>query len=320
MPRKSKEELLEKDIIDSKKTSKTRPSTVKAKTATKNVSTKKVASNKANSTKIETTSKKTSSKAKNSTVKKATATKSKASSTVKKTKTSSKVAKKSSNAKSSKIKKQKLSNSPKKLSSITLKKTINKKDYPFVLEYYDLPYKYNKTVIKALAQNPNTLFVYWEISDEDINSLKEKYSENIFDITRPVLIIHNLTDKYSFEVDINDFANNWYIHVNDSKCQYVIELVRRPKENNINILSDNYLYITSSNMIEAPNDHVLFYDSEQYREVRFKNIHTNKYTTRVIKPFLKNIYELYGSLHLSKENGSFDFKNPSSQNPTSNVF
>lgn len=304
MPRKSKEELLEKDIVDSKKTSKTKPSTVKAKTTAKKGTT--------------------SSKTKVSTRKKSTATKSnakpKSSSTVKKTKTSSKVNTKSSTSKSSKMKKQKLSNRPKKLSSITLIKTINQKDYPFILEYYDLPYKYNKTVIQALAQNPNTLFVYWEISDEDVKSLKEKYGENIFDLTKPVLIIHNLTDKYSFEVDINDFANNWYIHVNDSKCQYVIELVRRPKENNANNLLDNYLYITSSNMIEAPNDHVLFYDSEQIREVRFKNIHTNKYTTRVIKPFLKNIYELYGSLHLNKENGSFDFKNPSSQNPTSNLF
>lgn len=304
MPRKSKEELLEKDIVDSKKTSKTKPSTVKAKTTAKKGTT--------------------SSKTKVSTRKKSTATKSnakpKSSSTVKKTKTSSKVNIKSSTSKSSKMKKQKLSNRPKKLSSITLIKTINQKDYPFILEYYDLPYKYNKTVIQALAQNPNTLFVYWEISDEDVKSLKEKYGENIFDLTKPVLIIHNLTDKYSFEVDINDFANNWYIHVNDSKCQYVIELVRRPKENNANNLLDNYLYITSSNMIEAPNDHVLFYDSEQIREVRFKNIHTNKYTTRVIEPFLKNIYELYGSLHLNKENGSFDFKNPSSQNPTSNLF
>lgn len=304
MPRKSKEELLEKDIVDSKKTSKTKPSTVKAKTTAKKGTT--------------------SSKTKVSTRKKSTATKSnakpKSSSTVKKTKTSSKVNTKSSTSKSSKMKKQKLSNRPKKLSSITLIKTINQKDYPFILEYYDLPYKYNKTVIQALAQNPNTLFVYWEISDEDVKSLKEKYGENIFDLTKPVLIIHNLTDKYSFEVDINDFANNWYIHVNDSKCQYVIELVRRSKENNANNLSDNYLYITSSNMIEAPNDHVLFYDSEQIREVHFKNIHTNKYTTRVIKPFLKNIYELYGSLHLNKENGSFDFKNPSSQNPTSNLF
>lgn len=304
MPRKSKEELIDKDIVDSKKTSKTKPSTVKAKTTAKKGTT--------------------SSKTKVSTRKKSTATKSnakpKSSSTVKKTKTSSKVNTKSSTSKSSKMKKQKLSNRPKKLSSITLTKTIKPKDYPFILEYYDLPYKYNKTVIKALAQNPNTLFVYWEISDEDVKNLKEKYGENVFDITRPVLIIHNLTDKYSFEVDINDFANNWYIHVNDSKCQYVIELVRRPKENNANNLLDNYLYITSSNMIEAPNDHVLFYDSEQIREVRFKNIHTNKYTTRVIEPFLKNIYELYGSLHLNKENGSFDFKNPSSQNPTSNLF
>lgn len=341
MPRKSKEELLEKDIVDSKKTSKTKPSTVKAKTTAKKETTKKVATSKATSTKSETASKKTStkvnskassavsskrtsSKTKVSTSKKSAIansnTKAKSSSTVKKTKTSSKVNKKSSTPKSSKIKKQKLSNKPKKLSSITLTKTIKSKDYPFILEYYDLPYKYNKTVIKALAQNPNTLFVYWEISDEDVKSLKEKYGENIFELTKPVLIIHNLTDKYSFEVDINDFANNWYIHVNDSKCQYVIELVRRPKENNANNLSDNYLYITSSNMIEAPNDHVLFYDSEQIREVRFKNIHTNKYTTRVIKPFLKNIYELYGSLHLNKENGSFDFKNPSSQNPTSNLF
>ena len=304
MPRKSKEELIDKDIVDSKKTSKTKPSTVKAKTTAKKGTT--------------------SSKTKVSTRKKSTATKSnakpKSSSTVKKTKTSSKVNTKSSTSKSSKMKKQKLINKPKKLSSITLTKTIKPKDYPFILEYYDLPYKYNKTVIKALAQNPNTLFVYWEISDEDVKSLKEKYGENIFDITRPVLIIHNLTDKYSFEVDINDFANNWYIHVNDSKCQYVIELGRRQKDNFANNIPNNYLYITSSNMIEAPNDHVLFYDSEQIREVRFKNIHTNKYTSRVIKPFLKNIYELYSSLHLSKENGSFDFKNPSSQNPTSNVF
>lgn len=340
MPRKSKEELIDKDIVDSKKTSKTKPSTVKAKTTAKKETTKKVATKKATSSNSVATSKKdtkinskvssskvsktTTSKSKGSTSKKSTASRSniktRSSSAVKKARVSSKVNTKSSTSKSSKMKKQKLINKPKKLSSITLTKTIKPKDYPFILEYYDLPYKYNKTVIKALAQNPNTLFVYWEISDEDVKNLKEKYGENVFDITRPVLIIHNLTDKYSFEVDINDFANNWYIHVNDSKCQYVVELVRKLKENNVDNLSDNYLYITSSNMIEAPNDHVLFYDSEQIREVRFKNIHTNKYTSRVIKPFLKNIYELYSSLHLSKENGSFDFKNPSSQNPTSNVF
>ena len=303
MPKKSKEEL-EKDIISNKKSSETKPSTVKEK------ATKKSASKKATNATSKVSKTKTAGKT--ATPKTATSKTTTQRTATSKTDASTKVAK-------TKTQKRTISSKILKLSSKTFTKAINKDELPFVLEYYDLPYKYNKTVIKALAQNPNTLFVYWEISDEDVQSIKDKYGENFFYVTKPVLIIHNLTNKYSFEIDINDFANNWYIHVNDTKCQYVVELGRRPKDGEINNLPDNYLYVTSSNMIESPNDHVLFYDSEAYRKVKFKNIHTNKYTTKVIKPFLKNIYELYKSLHLDKENISFDFKNPSSQNPTSTV-
>lgn len=334
MPRKSKEELLEKDILDSKKTNSTKPSTVKAK-ATKKTSEEtsvakkaatskaKTASSKSSSAKTKTASSKSATASAKKAVSKTTATKSKTSKKAPKSKTTvakSKAPKAATKSKAKKVVKRKLGNKAQKLLSKTFTKIAKSEELPFVLEYYDLPYKYNKTVIKALAQNPNTLFVYWEISDEDVQNIKDKFGEDIFYTTKPVLIIHNLTDKYSFEIDINDFANNWYIHVNDTKCQYVIELGRRPKEGEVNHFPDNYLYVTSSNMIESPNDHVLFYDSEQFRQVRFKNIHTNKYTTRVIKPFLKNMYELYRSLHLDKENVSFDFKNPSSQNPTSNVY
>ena len=321
MPKKSKEELLEKDIIDSKKSSKTKPSTVKEKATkkTKTKATTKVAkaktSRKTGSTK--NTSRKNESNKTNST--KTTTRKSATTKTTSRKTRTTGTKKTTKVVKKAKLSKRTISSKILKLSSKTFTKSIKSEDLPFILEYYDLPYKYNKTVIKALAQNPNTLFVYWEISDEDIQNLKENYGEDFFYTTRPVLIIHNLTDKYSFEIDINDFANNWYIHVNDTKCQYVVELGRRPKDGEINNLPDNYLYVTSSNMIESPNDHVLFYDSEAYRKVKFKNIHTNKYTTKVIKPFLKNIYELYKSLHLDKENISFDFKNPSSQNPTSTV-
>ncbi len=311
MPKKSKEELLEKDIIDSKKSSKTKPSTVKEKATKKGSSSKTVKAKSTTPTKTTTrksaTTKTTSRK---SATTKTTSRKTRTTGTKKTTKV----------VKKTKLSKRTISSKISKLSSKTFTKSMKAEDLPFILEYYDLPYKYNKTVIKALAQNPNTLFVYWEISDEDIQNLKENYGEDFFNTTRPVLIIHNLTDKYSFEIAINDFANNWYIHVNDTKCQYVIELGRRPKEGEIYNLPDNYLYVTSSNMIESPNDHVLFFDSEAFREVKFKNIHTNKYTTKVINPFLKNMYELYKSLHLDEENVSFDFKNPSSQNPTSNVF
>ncbi len=316
MPKKSKEEL-EKDIISNKKSSETKPSTVKEKATkkvTKSKTTTKVAKSKTDSPKKKAVSSKTTNSKSSTATKKSTSKKTSATKITQATK-----ATKTRAVKKTKTQKRTISSKILKLSSKTFTKAINKDELPFVLEYYDLPYKYNKTVIKALAQNPNTLFVYWEISDEDVQSIKDKYGENFFYVTKPVLIIHNLTNKYSFEVDINDFANNWYIHVNDTKCQYVVELGRRPKDGEINNLPDNYLYVTSSNMIESPNDHVLFYDSEAYRKVKFKNIHTNKYTIKVIKPFLKNIYELYKSLHLDKENISFDFKNPSSQNPTSTV-
>ena len=355
MPRKSKEKIINEEIVEDKKVTTAKPSKVKAKVDEPKVATKKSTS-KSSSTAKKSASKTASSAAKKSTSKttktaskssrktstkssaarktssKASTTSAVARKTSSKTSTTSSATRKtSSKVSASKVtkttrrtKKSKasrtLKNNYKSLENKIYKKSISKEHAPFVLEYYDLPYKYNKTVLKALAQNPNTLFVYWEISDEDVQSFKDQYGEDFFNITKPVLVIHNLTDKYSFEIDVNDFANNWYIHVNDTKSQYVIELGRRPKEGYINNLLDNYLYVTSSNMIESPNDHVLFYDSEQYREIRFKNIHTNKYTTKVIKPFLRNIYELYKSLHLDKENVSFDFKNPSSQNPTSNVY
>ena len=355
MPRKSKEKIINEEIVEDKKVTTAKPSKVKAQVDEPKVATKKSTS-KSSSTAKKSASKTASSAAKKSTSKttktasksasktstkssaarktssKASTTSAVARKTSSKTSTTSSATRKtSSKVSASKVtkttrrtKKSKasrtLKNNYKSLENKIYEKSISKKHAPFVLEYYDLPYKYNKTVLKALAQNPNTLFVYWEISDEDVQSFKDQYGEDFFNITKPVLVIHNLTDKYSFEIDVNDFANNWYIHVNDTKSQYVIELGRRPKEGYINNLPDNYLYVTSSNMIESPNDHVLFYDSEQYREIRFKNIHTNKYTTKVIKPFLRNIYELYKSLHLDKENVSFDFKNPSSQNPTSNVY
>lgn len=214
--------------------------------------------------------------------------------------------------------------STKKATTSTKKRTSTKAPKIDVLEYYDLPYRYNQTVVKILAQTPNTLFVYWDISDEDRNKYKAQFGENVFETTRPVLVVHNDTKNYAFEVPINDFANSWYLHLNDTKCTYTIELGRRPITNQVSI-PNNYLYVSSSNHLETPNDHILF--EKSCGSVFFKDVHTNEVTKKDISTlsFMKrigkiyNIYELYQTIYQKEDLEEFKefLNNPSSNNPTS---
>lgn len=139
-----------------------------------------------------------------------------------------------------------------------------------VAEYYELPYRYNETIVKILYQTPNILFVYWDISDSDKEQLLKKYNNNFFDITIPFLRIYNITKNYSFDVEINDFANSWYINVQDENCIYSVELIRKYISNEQN---QTNIYISSSNKMEFPNNHILL-DSLP-STIKFKNIKQN---------------------------------------------
>ena len=208
--------------------------------------------------------------------------------------------KKSTNIAKKSTAKKKTSTSIKK--SSTTKKTVAKNttkkiNTPFaeVIEYYDLPYRYNETIVKVLYQTPDTLFVYWDIADSDRENYIKQYGENFFNITRPVLIVHNDSMNYSFEIPINDFANSWYFHINDSKCNYRVELGRRPNYYNqeaINEIQENiktdYIYVTSSNKIESPNDRVLFSTNEN-NTVKFRNIKNHQEKSVSLYDIIKHL-------------------------------
>jgi len=252
------------------------------------------------------------------TAKKATSTKTKSSTSTKKATDKKATTKKTTSTESKKTTAKKSTSTTKKTTTRKTTSTSKKKAEIQVVptEYYDLPYKYNETVVKILAQTPKTLFIYWEISDDDIAKYKEEYGENFFETTRPILIIHNDTLNYSFEVEINDFANSWYLHINDSKSNYRVELGRCPIDFNENIKT-NYIYVTSSNKIESPNDHILFNNSQKM--VYFKNVKTQAITEKSTANlyFMKNmgkiynIYDLYKELYKNEDNLE-NLSNPSS--------
>jgi len=196
------------------------------------------------------------------------------------------------------------------------KKLTKSKVKPEMIEYYDLPYRYNQTVVKILAQTPNTLFVYWDISDEDKEKYITEYGKDFFEKTIPVLIIHNKTKNYSFEIEVNDFANSWYFNVNDADSLYEIEFGRRPRPQSNIIIPNDYLQIISSNKIEAPNDHILF--EKEQKNVFFRNVKTNvSYSKNIVRlNFMKkigtiySIYDVYKKIY--KNENLEDIKNPSS--------
>lgn len=197
-----------------------------------------------------------------------------------------------------------------------------------VLEYYDLPYHYEQTVVKILAQTPNSLFIYWNLSSNDVQNLKKQYGENFFEVTKPILIIYNKTMDYRFEIEINDFSNCWYLKVKDAKCEYQIELGRKviPQEKYTLKEPTDYIFISTSNEIEAPNDHILI--EKLPNTISFKNVKNNVITNKKIDtlpkkdPILKilrKIYAFYGKEYMVEDAipTRLDLRNPSSWNPTS---
>lgn len=325
MPRKTKEQKeleIEKKVNEKTDKTEKKSTSTTPKKASQKKSTKTVAKTSTGKKRTATTKATTSKAATAKATTKATSKKTVTEKTVEETK---KVTKKSTSTSTSKKTSKTATKKPSSTAKTTRKKKVsNPKDKKIdIVEYYDLPYRYNQTVVKLLAQTPKTLFIYWDISDDDREKYKEQYGEDFFETTRPVLIVHNDSLNYSFEVEINDFANSWYLHVSDSKCDYRIELGRRPIQKTEKLNTD-YIYISASNEIESPNDRILF--NKEQKMVYFRNVKTGEQTSKPINTLnfirnmgkIYNIYDIYKAIYQDENiEELYDLSNPSSGNPSS---
>lgn len=145
------------------------------------------------------------------------------------------------------------------------------------------------------------------------------------------MIVHNKTLNYTEEVEINDFANSWYISIPDSRSEYTVELGRRFKEyakRNPDMPHkedvENVISVAYSNNLIMPNDHVLL--DEIKPQVKYRNVKTNVETYKSVSHILQNnklvdFYSLYREIYqvgdLTELSDFFSLTNPSSGNPTS---
>ncbi|MBQ9267666.1 MAG: DUF4912 domain-containing protein [Clostridia bacterium] len=149
-------------------------------------------------------------------------------------------------------------------------------------EYYELPIKYDETVVRLLVQSPKRMYVYWDISDQTIQEFSKKY----FDYAKstPILRIINLTKNYFYDIPIDPFANNYYIDVEDENCEYEVELGRT--------FHDKFADIYMSNHVTIPNSTPLPFENEN-EEILFKNyicLDTKKMRVNIPKQRLRQDY------------------------------
>lgn len=151
-------------------------------------------------------------------------------------------------------------------------------------EYYDLPTKYDQTLIRLLVQSPTRMYAYWEVSDETMKGFSANF-HNYSDCT-PALKITNITKNYSYIIPIDPFANNYYIDVEDTGCDYKIELGRTKNNNFLNIYTSNNVTMPifsrtddSTNGFED-SDEVLFGNYLCIANKKKIKVYTNKESRR----------------------------------------
>ncbi len=96
----------------------------------------------------------------------------------------------------------------------------------------DIPDSYNETYMRAMPRDPQWLFAYWEISESTRKELQAKMGESAFAAAKRILRLIDVTDmsydgsnaQRYVDIEINEFANNWYAQVPESGRSYVLEL------------------------------------------------------------------------------------------------
>ena len=139
------------------------------------------------------------------------------------------------------------------------------------LEYYELPNKYNETIVRLLVQSPKRIYAYWEVNEDSIRDFKVDYN-----VCTPVLKITNITMNYSYEVKIDPYANNYYIDVKDVNCNYKVELGRRYNNEYIKVYESNEVTVPTSAPSLNEQDEIIYRNYLRLDETEKFRVYYNK--------------------------------------------
>ncbi len=119
---------------------------------------------------------------------------------------------------------------------------------------YELPVSYGDTRIVVQVRDPYWMHSYWEISQDKINLVCRDLGSAINDARR-ILRVYDITNvifngsnanKY-FDIDINDYANSWYINPQEAGRSFCVEI-------GFLLADGRFVMLARSNCVSMPSD------------------------------------------------------------------
>ena len=113
----------------------------------------------------------------------------------------------------------------------------------------EFPQNYGKNQLTLLVRDPEWLHAYWEITDEVQGEFSKQFGD-LWNDSRAMLRIYDVTggEQLLFkDIQIQDYAGSWYIHVGSSNHTFFVDLGR--------LLPDGRFYrIARSNSVTTPSN------------------------------------------------------------------
>ena len=113
----------------------------------------------------------------------------------------------------------------------------------------EFPANYGKTQLNLLVRDPEWLYAYWEITATAQTEFSRQFGD-AWNISKPTLRVYDVSDGDEngyYDIQIQDYADSWYIHVGKPNHSFFVDLGR--------VLPDGRFYcIARSNLVTTPSN------------------------------------------------------------------
>ena len=133
--------------------------------------------------------------------------------------------------------------------------------------FSELPSGYGDTRIVIQVRDPYWLHAYWEVTHEKLHGVRQEIG-GIVDSARRILRVYDVTNvvfngsnaNQFYDIDINDFANNWYLNVGGPGRSFCVDIGL--------LLSDGrFIVLARSNFVTTPLDGPSWITDEEWMVV-----------------------------------------------------